>query len=261
MTIAIPILVGIGVSGVGIVILLIIFLATIIITVLIVIIFSKLEHIPVDVIAKSGIEHYSCNYCSSDLLKEANSLTKPYYRHEYVPDSVVELWRTTNPKGFIQITDESGVLCASFGILALEQSFMKQFVQGRLSDTELEAKDILNFENSLKSSSLYISGVVVRDPNLPIGHRRACIMVWAMLEYFRKIYGPRKKRQVYALAVDDSSKNLLGKCGFIIAGQAANRKDKLNLYMLELTSVSANAIYSRIGEYSKMCDCNYTEVN
>ncbi len=239
-------------------IIVLLFILCIFLSILFPILLKKLEHLPKEVIFnEDGDGTYFSRYCDSDGLKEANTLTKPFYRHEYVEDAIVEQWRLKNPYAFVQIMNSRNVLCASFGILAVEASFFRQFLKGRVIDNELNANDILGPDDSTRSSELYISGVVVRDPTSMIGHRRSCVMIWAMLEYLKKVYGFRKKRSIYALAVNASSESLLTRCGFLLSQNADARKDKLNLYRLDLNRPTLNTIYQRIGNYSDMCNCRY----
>jgi len=195
---------------------------------------GHLEHLPEQIIIEECMDgQYIVEYCSSETLREANHLTRPYYRYEYVSDNVAELWRQKNPKGFVHILNSSHELCACFGIIGVETSFMIHFIKDRLVDNDLLDEDVLDILSTKKSPSLYISGVVVRDPDSPAGHIRACIMIWAILKYINKVFGVRKKRTIYALAVSKTSENLLKKCSFTISSSTRSRKDKLNLYSLE----------------------------
>ena len=223
---------------------------------------GKLKHLPDQVIDDGSSDGgYIAEFCSQADLSEANGLTRPYYRHEYVTDQVAESWRRKNEKGFVAIRNKSGELCASFGILALERSFMDQFIKGRLRDNNLEPDDVMDLTESRRSERLYISGVVVRNADCVIGNKRACVMVWAMIAYIQSMYGSKKRRTVYALAVSKESENLLKGLGFTIASPASSREDRLNLYSLEITRANAERILSLVGDYSKMCRCRYTQAS
>lgn len=215
---------------------------------------AKSTHIPDEIIYDYGDGDYQIEYCTPDSLREANRLTKPYYGREYVRNEVAEMWRQKNPRGFVHINNTKGELCACFGILALEDSFMKQFIKGKLVDNDLSSEDILGPEESKDAKELYISGVVVFEAEKQAGHRRANIMVWAILQYIQKHYGFQQNRTIYALAVNNSSKNILERCGFCIACHARNRKDKYNLYKLEISTESIEPIQKRMGDYSRMCN-------
>ena len=212
---------------------------------------SRSEHLP-DIVTDEDNDDglYDVTLCDSETLREANALTKPYYHHEYVSDDVAERWREMNPKGFVAIRNKEQKLCAAFGVLAVEESFFGQFIKGRVLDNQLEAGDVLNFDGSKKSSKLYISGVVVRDADGPQGSRRACVMVWVMLDYLRKMYGTRRRRTVYALAVSKRSENLLRRFGFRVECRRSRRRDGLNLYSLSLNSNEMRRVEERIGDRS-----------
>lgn len=219
---------------------------------------GQLVHLPTQIIIEECMDgQYVAEYCTQETLRTANSFTRPYYHREYVSANIAEIWRQKNPQGFVHILNSIGELCACFGVLGIESSFMTQFVKGRVIDNDLLGEDILDISETKKSPSLYISGVVVRDPESMVGHMRACIMVWAMLEYIRKIYGLRRKRTVYALAVSRESQNLLKKCLFAVASPANNRKDKLNLYSFELTKENLDKIRMRLGDFSGVCECRF----
>lgn len=219
---------------------------------------GHLAHLPSQIIMEECVDdHYIASYCTAQTLKEANYLTRPYYHQEYVTDSVAEMWRLKNPKGFIHILNSKNELCACFGIIGMEHTFMSQFIKGRIIDNDLSGEDVLDFEQTKRSKILYISGVVVRGPESQVGHIRACVMIWVMIKYITKVFGLRKKCTIYALAVSKESENLLKKCSFKIVSSNEIRKDKLNLYNLEITKDGLIKIGMRIGDYSQMCECKF----
>ena len=214
---------------------------------------SRSEHLP-DIVTDQKNEDgmYEVTFCDEATLREANALTKPYYHREYVRDDVAEKWRKKNPKGFISIRNNEQELCAAFGILAMEESFCAQFIKGRVLDNELEPDDILDFEQSKKALELYISGVVVRDPDSTQGKRRACVMVWVMIVYLKKMYRTRRKRTIYALAVSPPSEKMLRRYRFSVICAGNRRRDRLNLYRLPLDSDVMKQLEERIGDWSKL---------
>jgi hypothetical protein len=215
---------------------------------------SQSHHLP-DVIVDddSPDESYEFRYCTAADLREANSWTKPYYRHEYVTDAKAESWRAKAPRAFVGLYNSREELCAAFGIIAIESSFMKQFVKGRIKDNELAPDDLLDDEAARKSPELYISGVVVREPDGSIGHKRACAMVWGMAKFLERRYGFRRKRTVYALAVSKTSKNSLVRAGFHHFNGPNDRADQLELYCLDVTKERIATIITRVGDYSGRC--------
>jgi hypothetical protein len=143
-----------------------------------------------------------------------------------------------------------GVLCASFGILALGDSFMDLFLSGKVSDSALSEEDICTYGESRRADKLYISGVVVRDADKLIRGKRAGVMLWAMLKYVQKHYGLKQKRQLYAIAVNNLSDKILIKCGFNMIADKVTRSDKCSLYHYELTKSSWERLLILIGDHS-----------
>lgn len=200
---------------------------------------------------------YSCAFCSAEKLREACEMTKPYYGHEYVSPDVAEQWRMKNPKAFAQITNSGGELCACFGILALKDSFFDQFIKGRVSDKQLSEDSICSFDDSKKSCRFYISGVVVRDASTYVGRKRACVMMWAMLKYLQNLYGVRRKRVLYAIAVTKDAERLMKGLRFELQSTAKNRVDKCNMYKYKLSKQSWIELMKCVGDFSPMCECKF----
>lgn len=200
---------------------------------------------------------YVCEFCSPNELREACELTKPFYGHEYVDFSLAESWRQKNPKGFVQITNSQHNLCACFGVLALSDSFMEHFILGELADTQLLSADICDFEDSIKCTKLYISGVVVRDPSTYIGSKRARVMLWSMLVYLEKLYGLNESRELFAIGVTEEAEKLMKHLGFQIIQEKRHRVDKCNLYSFNLSKDSWNRLISLVGDLSPMTTINF----
>ena len=213
---------------------------------------SRSEHLPDIVVDEDGVDGvYAVEICDEGALREANALTKPYYRSEYVDDEVAEARRRRNPRGFVAIRNAAGELCAVFSVLALEESFGAQFVKGRVVDKQMEGGDIKEYEEARTARELYIGGVVVRDPEGAQGKRRACVMFWTMVEYLREMYGGRRRRTIYALAVSRAGEATLKRFGFAVASGKGGRRDGLDLYGLEWNAAAISRVVGRIGDRSR----------
>lgn len=198
---------------------------------------------------------YLCEYCAVDKLREACEMTRPFYKHEYVDPDIAEQWRIKNSKAFVQIVNTDGILCACFGVLAPEPSFMDQFIKGLTKDTQLRAENICDFEDSKKRNSLYLSGVIIRDSSTYKGAKRARVMIWAILQYLKKLYGLRRKRLFYALAITTESERLMKNLGFQLHMTSKFRADKCDMYKYELTKQSWQQLMHKVGDCSHMCIC------
>jgi hypothetical protein len=206
-------------------------------------------------------QHYTCRFCSSDHFHEACDWTRHYYGASYVEFNRAEQWRVRAPDSFLEIVNAEGELCAAFGVLALEGSFMTQFIAGKVTDAQVDANCILTKEKARKSDRLYISGVIVREPHTHRGRKRARVMVWAMLRYVTQVYGFRKSRILYALAVTEESELLLKSLGFNMVCKGNAREDRHDLYSLKLGKQCCEELLARTGDYTKMCDCSFAAHN
>jgi hypothetical protein len=195
-------------------------------------------------------------FCSPEKLDKACEMTKVHYKNEYVPGVVAEQWRLTNPKAFVDITNCQGELVSTFGIIVPNKDFMDIFIKGKIADTKLGGEDVLNFRESKKSNRLYISGVVVKNAGTYIGHKRARIMVWVMLQYYKRYYGFTINRELFAVAVNPDSNAMLKNCGFKIV-MDSKREDKGTLYKIMLSHDSWQKLLERIGDFSKICSIQF----
>jgi hypothetical protein len=189
----------------------------------------------------------------SDSLREACELTRPHYGREFVGHELAEQWRLANPRAFECIFNRRNELCASFGLLPPSNSFMDLFVDGRIKDLQLKEKDILAGAAAKKCGRLYISGVVVRDPEKMPGHKRARVMLWVMLQHLKREYGLKKRRELYAIAVTKESETLMRNLKFELAANGKNREDKCPLYRYELTRETWNNLLQEVGDCSGIC--------
>ena len=219
---------------------------------------GRLKALPDSIIDEMSAESpYACDYCSKEHLNQACDMTKPYYGDEYVDGRVANHWREKNPKAFVEITNKDGELCACFGILALTDSFCEQFMAGRVADTQMEPDCIVTADNAKKSSILYISGVVVRDPSTYRGSKRAVVMVWAMVKYLKEVYGTRKTRTLIAIAANKESERLMKNLGFKLHQEASRRVDRCGLYTYSFSRQSIEDLLCRVGDMSPMCNCRF----
>lgn len=208
---------------------------------------------PIIIDELSSENSYTVAFCDNQSLREADEMTKPYFgRHGFIPFEQIEQWRLKNEKGFVQINNVEGVLCACFVILGLEPSFLDQFIAGRVTEHDIDSDVVMSFDNTKKEGRIYISGVVVRDPHSFMGRKRATLMLWAILQYIKKIFGFRKDRTFYAVGLTGESERLLKTMGFHICGNKGSRKDNSNLYRIDFNKKKWDELVARIGDYSKM---------
>jgi len=214
---------------------------------------GKLKLLPHTIIDElSGENSYTVGFCNNQGLREADEMTKPLFGRGFIPFDQIEQWRLKNEKGFVQINNAEGVLCACFVILGLERSFFEQFIAGRVTEHDIDSSVILPFDSMKKEEKIYISGVVVRKPGSYKGHKRATIMLWTMLQYIKRAFKLRRSRTFYAVALTKESEKLLKTLDFVICCSKESRKDNSNLYSIDLDKKTWEKLVARIGDYSKM---------
>jgi hypothetical protein len=149
------------------------------------------------------------------------------------------------------------VLCACFAILPLEDTFMGQFIKGRLDDHQIDGDDILDPVSAKACKRLYISGVIVRDHLGYVGRKRANVMIWAMLNYIKAIYGLKRQRTLYAVSITKESERLMKNLGFSLVSDGAERKDHCKLFSYLLSKDSWDLMHVTVGDWSGICECRF----
>lgn len=216
-------------------------------------------HLP-DVIAISDDPDvsYELLYEPKHVCRYFNERTAVYFGRDFVENAMVESWRRKNPSAFVYLRNTQQEPCAALCILALRSSFMEQFARGRVAEADLEDDDILDPKASRRAGSLYLATLIVEQPHSQIGHRRACVMVWAFLHYYKRVYGLRRTRLIYAVPINSASTNLLRRLGFAVATPAGQRKDAHDLYVFQMTAASWRATLQRVGDYAHVCAIDLT---
>jgi hypothetical protein len=79
-----------------------------------------------------------------------------------------------------------------------------------------------------------------------------------MLSYAKKLYGLRRRRELFAVAVTKESERLMKGLGFKMACEGVNRTDECNLYSYVLTKDSWEHMISQVGDWSKLCEFELT---
>lgn len=215
---------------------------------------GRVDHLPDSIVIENDEDvRYELHYETKEICKKFNQETANYFGRDCIDDLLVESWRTKIPEAFVYLKNQRDEPCAALCVFGLRQSFMEQFLKGRVSECDIDQDDVLDILASKKSDSLYLAVIIVDRPHTPIGHRRALVMVWATIQYLKKIYGLRRGRKIFAVPVNAASENLLKRLGFQIAAHAHGRKDKHDLYALELNKQNVASAFARIGDYSTMC--------
>lgn len=222
---------------------------------------ARIDHLPdVIIVCDDEDKSYELRYETKNICAHFNRESAKYFaRGDYVDDVIVEGWRSKNPHAFVYLKNAKGEPCAALCVFSLRDSFIEQFIKGSVAEVDIEPTDVLDLAGSKKARSLYLAVIIVKEPNTSIGHRRACVMVWAVIQYLKRIFGTKKKRMIYAVPVNKSSENLLKGLGFSLLAHASVRKDRHDLYAFEMTATSLAAALRRIGDHSGCCSISLSE--
>ena len=212
---------------------------------------GRFSYIPKIVVDEMGRDKGCvCKRLTAGELQQACEMTKTYYGHEYVDFRVAEKWRQANPDAFVQIVNESGEMCSCFGLIALKDSCFDEFIKGRVKDGEFEYDDVVGPKDTKKSPRLYLSGAIVSQAGTFIGRKRADMMCWVILDYYKRYFGLRKSRTIYSLAVSKEGEQILQAVGFSVVSKKNFRRDGCNLYSIQMSSAVWDQMSTKIPNWS-----------
>lgn len=200
---------------------------------------------------------YICKPCTSENLRVACDIVRPLFGSDHVDWSILEQWRLRNPKAFMQITNNDNLLTALFVILGLEDSFMDELIKGTVVESQVIGEYVQSMPQTKKMNRIYVSGIMVRDPGSYIGSKRAHVMLWCMLKYFRHHFRLSYDLVLYAVAVNKESEKLLKSLNFKVVTPAVQRKDHHNFYHIIMNEDTWAGMHQRIGNFAEMCKISY----
>jgi len=219
---------------------------------------ARVVHIPdVPFLEATNKQNLRCKVCTASELREANTLATSFYGRDAIADELVEQWRLRNSNMYACVLNSENEVESSFSVMPLRDSFLDQFIAGKIVEAQITADDIIPVSESRRASRLYIGGVVVRDPKSTRGQMRTGAMLWAMLVYLRKVYGLRRERTLYALAATKEGERLLKHLHFSLVSAASHRTDHHGLYSLVLDRESAATMEHSIPDYHQMCSTEF----
>ena len=200
---------------------------------------------------------FRAGYCTREELRQACEMTRESYGDQYISADVAEQWRLRDRKAFVAIANEAGELCACFGLLALERSFADVFLAGQCAETTMRSNDVKGPDAAERSDRLYVSGVVVRGAGTIRGAKRARVMLWALLDYYRRRFGLRRERVLFGLAVTEDSERMMRNLGFRLACARDARVDQCNLYEFKMDKAEWERVLAKVGDLSSMCTVDW----
>ena len=134
---------------------------------------------------------------------------------------------------------------------------MEQFIRGKVDDHQIDGDDICDAVEAAGCKRLYISGVIVRDHSNLAGKKRATVMIWAMLQYLRIVYGFKRQRTLYAVSVTKDSERIMNTLGFSLVSGGAERKDHCKLFSYVVSKESWERLHVKVGDWSGICECRF----
>lgn len=193
-----------------------------------------------------------CHLCKAEDLREANDLSIPFYRKDALNFELINSWREKNPNIFLCLKD-SNELVASFSLIPIKNSFMDMFISGRVKEDQLTTDDIYEPEKDKDAYRLYIAGIIVKNPGTPKSRSYTRVMVWALINFYKKHYGTTKVREVYGLAATKGGEKFMKDLSFELISTKDKRKDGHDLLVKQFTHQSLKEIEEKIPDYCKIC--------
>lgn len=187
-----------------------------------------------------------------------NERTKKLFGSDFINNELAESWRSVNPKGFLCLKDSANNIYAGITLLSIVPECFKFFKEGRIAENDIDNECLNSFDKSLINNDLYIALIIVVRIEDKTNRHSLPMLIWGFFEYLKKYYYSENgcKHTIYALPLNKNSENLLKRFGFTIYYNE-KRKDKHQLYYLDLTYENLERASKRVPDFSKICKLEF----
>lgn len=188
--------------------------------------------------------------CGPAATEAANEMAlRAFGKENYIPASVIELWRKKNPKLLSVLVDHKSVCRGYFDLLPLKERFYKSLMRGESMEEDISADVIMAPDQ--EPTHLYIGGVTSTDGNPIIGS----LLLTSMLLKIRYLYNTKRPLVIGALAATEDGEYYLKEFGFQEALVSKGmRKDGMTFYEREITKSDVDEYLDEWGRRSKFLD-------
>ncbi|MCA6372224.1 MAG: hypothetical protein IM631_12665 [Cytophagales bacterium] len=201
---------------------------------------------------QSGHKYSIVFPCDKTATEAANEMAlRAFGKANYIPSSVIELWRKKNPKLLSVLVDSNSGCRGYFDLLPLKEQFYKSFMRGEKVEEDITADVIMGPDQ--EPTHLYIGGVTSTDGNPIIGS----LLLTSMLLKIRFLYLYTNKKPITigALAATEDGEYYLKEFGFQEALVSKGmRKDGMTFYEREMSKSDVDEYLDEWGRRSKFLD-------
>lgn len=199
--------------------------------------------------------------CDVQRADEVGFLAKYLFGASTISRGNYEPLRVKNPYILACLIGNDGQFLGYFDVIPLKQSFAKLFLEGRLTEKQITADDVLAPEEMRSCQHLYISGLAVKDPRSYIDCQCTHMLVWGLLKFLDHFYCHGKPPLAFATAVTGEGENLLQSFGVPVINGGHGRTDEHPVYAI---SLSRDEIVTRLAclpDWSAICKLGWLPVD
>src|SRR5436853_5348677 len=146
--------------------------------------------------------------CNLQRADEVGFLAKYLYGASTISRGNYEPLRVKNPYILACLIGNDGQFLGYFDVIPLKESFAKLFLEGRLTEKQITADDVLAPEEMRNCLHVYISGLAVQNPRSYVDCQCTHMLVWGLLKYLDHFYCERERPLAFASAVTKEGEDL-----------------------------------------------------
>lgn len=149
----------------------------------------------------------------------------------------------------------NGIVVAYADFFILRPNYLEQLIAGKLKESEMKADMTAPLTDFANVGSLYLAGIVVKEPHQSHGGRRAAILLWVackllLEEYFLEV----DSIMLYAEGFSDEGITLLvDDLAFECMDDSPNRASGYPLYCRKLTRDDVQDWLESHADWSRVC--------
>jgi Ca2+/Na+ antiporter len=166
-------------------------------------------------------------------------------RNAVIPARVFANWADVDPTCFWVHVDANNQVRGYYSILNVKPERFEMFKQGKIDEPQFRQKDLLPPARDLAAEELYFFSIAYREgaDSKNVKHvlvRHAADKI-AYLQNFGRL------QRLYAAAASPAGGELIKSLPFRLVMKGTHRKDRHDLYVLDLTSHDTREIVSKLG--------------
>jgi hypothetical protein len=175
---------------------------------------------------------------STDISWIAGFEAQVYSKDDAVPELILTDWFARNPNGFSTIKRD-GERIGHIDLLPLNDSAFSRFTRGVITEREIRGSELHASEERDLVTNIYVESLAVIPPDGFAAAPAIRHLLFSCMALIERVGNPERIENIIAVAATNEGQRLLQALGFDVLSYAKDRKDRHDLYAVQLAELLA----------------------